>query len=409
MKISKFKGMNNVKGAEGDNREPSVILNSYVTPQGRVLKKTGHQSFATLSGAKNLFGGSVMLAVAGDRLYQIEGGLATELCLTPTHATDMSYVEVNSKIYMSCAGWTGIYDLIDNEIKEWGLAIPDVPIIGAVAGDLPPGTYSVCYTNTDSNGMTGGNSPIVKFTFENQSMGVSLINPPANTYVWMTDTNGGEFFLIGNTDNISTITSPYNSLPLPSFGVIPPPKMTNIFLAFGRIWGISGKKLYYSEPSVFDWFKEANSFTFQDNLLMAGGLTEGIFVNSEDSTWALIGTNPGTAVVRRIGNGAVRGTLAYADFQVADTTYTDVPVWVNMDGIVALSNQFELMNLTSEKLDIPISNEGAGTTISERGIRQILMTLKIPKNMTTDLGAVFEEGRLNRTEVTGSGGVVVTS
>jgi hypothetical protein len=142
---------------------------------------------------------------------------------------------------------------------------------------------------------------------------------------------------------------------------------------------------------------------------MAGGLTEGIFVNSEDSTWALIGTNPGTAVVRRIGNGAVRGTLAYADFQVADTTYTDVPVWVNMDGIVALSNQFELMNLTSEKLDIPISNEGAGTTISERGIRQILMTLKIPKNMTTDLGAVFEEGRLTRTEVTGSGGIVVAS
>jgi hypothetical protein len=77
LKISKFKGMNNVKKAEGDNKEPTVILNSYVTPQGRVLKKTGHQPFATLSGAKNLFGGSVMLAVAGDRLYQIEGGLAT--------------------------------------------------------------------------------------------------------------------------------------------------------------------------------------------------------------------------------------------------------------------------------------------------------------------------------------------
>jgi hypothetical protein len=321
----------------------------------------------------------------------------------------MSYVEVNSKIYMSCAGWTGIYDLIDNEIKDWGLTIPDVPIIGAVAGDLPPGTYSVCYTNTDSNGMTGGNSPIVKFTFENQSMGVSLINPPANTYVWMTDTNGGEFFLIGNTDNISTITSPYNSLPLPSFGVIPPPKMTNIFLAFGRVWGISGKKLYYSEPSVFEWFREANSFTFQENLIMAGGVTEGIFVNSGDSTWALMGTTPDKMVVRRIGNGAVKGTLTYADFQAADVTYTDVPTWVSLDGIVALTNQLELMNLTSEKLDIPISKEGAGITISERGIRQILMTLKIPKNMITDLGAVFEEGRLNRAEVTGSGGVVVTS
>ena len=391
--------MNNVKKAEGEPNQPSVVFNSYVTPQGRILPKKGYSSFVSLPHARNIYGGSVFLAVAEDKFYRIDRGVTTELCQIKTHGSDVSYVEKNNKIYISCAGWTGIYDLVDKEIKAWGMDVPDAPVINGRSGDLPPGTYSVCYTNIDAKGQISGNSPVIRFTFENQTMGISLINRPENTLCWMTDTNGGEFFLVGNTDNISSITSPYSAVPLLALGVIPPPKMTCIFFAFGRIWGIFGKCLFFSEPSVYEWFKTSNKITFPELPIMAGHTTSGIFVNSESLTWTLTGTDPGKMTMQQIGEGGVKGTLTYHNKKN--------PIWINKKGIIALDGQLERKNLTGESLNIPVSNAGSALTLTNDGIQQILITLKIPKNMSTDLGAIFEEGRLNRTNVTGAGGLTV--
>ena len=399
MIFDKFSGMNNIKKAEGEPNQPSVVFNSYVTPQGRVLPKEGYSSFVSLPHTRNLYGGSVFLAVAEDKLYRIDDRVATELCQIKTHGSDVSYVEENNKIYISCVGWTGIYDLANKEIVVWGMDVPDAPVIKGRSGDLPPGTYSICYTNINAEGRISGNSPVVRFTFENQTMGISLINRPENTLCWMTDTNGGEFFLVGNTDNISSITSPYNTVPLPSFGVIPPPKMTCIFLAFGRIWGISGKCLVFSEPFVYEWFKASNKITFPELPIMAGHTASGLFVNSESLTWTLAGTDPSKMIIQQIGEGGVRGILTYHNKKD--------PVWINKKGIIALSSQLERKNLTGESLNIPVSEIGSALTLMSDGIQQILITLKIPKNMSTDLGAIFEEGRLNRTNVTGVGGITV--
>lgn len=407
--------MNNVNTVEGPPDQPTVLLNSYITPQGKVSKKIGHTLFTELPNAHSLFGGSVMFAVSNDKLYKIKNGIATKLCHIITRGSSVSYVEVNNKIYISCSGSNCEYDVSTGTIGKWGLNIPDKPIIYGIEGNLPPGTYSLCYTAINSDGTVSGNSPLNIFTFENQSMGVGLTNPPSNTLIWITDTSTGIFYLVGNTDDISEITSPYNTMPLPSLNVIPPPFMTSIHMAFGRIWGAVENKLYYSEPSAFDWFKQTNCFVMQDSITSIGEVKNGLLINSKNNTWILAGTDPSKMEIRRVGDGDMTGCVICADMQegaINEKSWQNesrCPLWVNSDGIVVLNNQFDLGSLTNERLAIPDAVSGCGISITQNGIKQIIVTLKVPKGNNTDLESIFNEGRLSRTSKTGNGGLLITT
>ena len=400
--IRDFQGMQNVKKAEGPPNQPTVILNSFVTPQGRILKKNGNTAFISLSGAHSLSRGcSVMLCVAADVLYRIDSGVAISLGSVTTHGSKMNYVEVNDKVYMSCKGWTGIYDIADEEVTTWGLTIPDKPVITGRGGDLPPGTYSICYTSIDANGQAGGNSEIVQVSFENQTMGIQLVRRPSNCLVWITDTNGGEYYLAGNTSDISTITSPYNStIPLPSLDVILPPKMTYLHLFAGRIWGCAGEKLYYSEAGIYEWFKNANSFEFSEDITGINSVDGGLYVNSKKADWFLTGTDPLQMQVKKVGNGSIAGAIAYIESR---ETGESIPVWIEKKGLT-VGGQL----LMEDKLDIPFVDEGAGLALKQNGINQVLFTLKVSENMATDLDEIFRENRLYQFNLTGSGGLILS-
>ena len=397
IKISNFTGMNNLKQAEGNANEPTVVLNSFITPQGRILKRNGSKLFISLSNAHSLSNNcSIMLCVADDILYRIDSGIAISLGAVTTHGSTMNYVEVNDKLYMSCKGWTGIYDITNDEITLWGLSIPDKPTITGRDGDLPPGTYSLCYTNIDGNGQVGGNSEIVQVSFENQTMGLELIRRPSNCLCWMTDINGGEFFLVGNTSDISTITSPYNIIPLPSLNVIPPPKMTCLHLFAGRIWGCVKKRLYYSEAGVYEWFKNSNSFDLSENITGISSVSDGLYVHSKKADWFLSGTNPLTMQLRKVGAGSTARAITYIGSQGSGEK---IPVWVGKRGLTIGVPQFVEGESggrypMENKLNIPFVDEGAGLTLKQDGIQQILFTLKVSKNMATDLDDIFQNNCL---------------
>jgi len=389
--INNFTGMNNVKQAEGAPNEPSIVLNSFVTPQGRILKKNGYTPFMSLLGAHSLWAGTVMLCVAENILYRVDSKTVIPLGSVSKNCPKMYYVEVDGKVYMSCKGWTGIYDIASETVTAWGLTIPEKPTVTGIDGDLPPGTYSICYTAIDANNQISGNSEIVQVSFENQTIGISLVRRPSDCLVWMTDTNGGEYYLVGNTNDISSITSVYNSIPLPSLDVIPPPRMTNLCLFAGRIWGIVGKKLYYSEAGVYEWFKNSNSFDeFYEVLVGVSVIDSGIYVHSKDTNWVLIGTDPLKMQKKRIGNGTITGTVIYTKMPELG----QVPVWIGRKGLTIGGQQYVPESLTEEKVDIPFVDEGAGLALKQDGINQLLFTLKVSKNLDTELNDIFDENRL---------------
>lgn len=394
--VKDFTGMNTVKLADGMLNEPSLILNSFVSPTKRIVKRQGRTLFASLEGVHSLFGGSVMLCVAKEKLYEVRDRVVVELCSVITHGSQMSYIEEGDRIYISCTGWNGVFE--GGRVFPWGLPVPDKPLITGMPGDLPPGTYSVVYTRVSEEGQIGGNSTIAQITFENQAMGISLINKPSDCLAWMTDVNGEQFYLAGDA---SQITSPYNTVPLPSFNVVTPPKLTCLRKFAGRVWGVSRKSVLYSEPFIPEWFKKGNSFPFPEDIIGMYPVEKGIYVCSSNCTWVLDGTNPDKMTMKKVGDGTVPGAIAFADPEKlqednpAWESKTQLPIWMSKRGVVQGKQYFRIDCLAEEKLCFPTAQKGAGISLKQGGVKQVLLTLKVSKNEdTSGLNRVFESGKL---------------
>ena len=50
-----------------------------------------------------------------------------------------------------------------------------------------------------------------------------------------------------------------------------------------RIWGTVKNKLYYTEPFALSWFKNINTFPFEDDLLMVAkdASGKGLYIGTE--------------------------------------------------------------------------------------------------------------------------------
>ena len=321
-----FKGMNNLPEAAGkllDNERqitPQVVLNADVTDGGTIQQRGGFTLSTALTNVHSLAGAerglSVMLCVADgvtypQSLYLVDGETATELGeVTGPPGVPVNCAEINNRVYIGNPYWQAIYDLLAGTMTSWGVPLPAAPSIALVDGDLPPGTYTLCYTNT-ADGRLGGNGPLVQVKWVGGTQGIQLNNLPAGALAWITQPDGKSLFLAPVSGGVVTGQSPFLQ-PLPTFMVQPPPGFTHFAYAFGRIWGVRGKQLFYSDPSQYEWFRPQNYLPFLEDLVMVAPVNSGLYVNSLTSTWFLDTAEPGKMVMTRLGKGAVPGTLTYA-------------------------------------------------------------------------------------------------
>lgn len=391
LRIAGFRGMNNVINQktlfvdEEGFTLPRVILNADAYDDRVLLKKTGYRQISNLPNVHSFCGASVLLCVSQGGLYRVEDNI--KVCDIPDAPT--SYVEVGGKIYLSNPYWTGIYDISKKEVVQWGIPLPPVPQIQLIEGNLPQGTYHVCYTYIGDNGLIGGNGEIRKVEFYGQSKGIQIINRPENTLCWITDTNTKIFYL-ADSDNI---TEPYRNIPLLSFSVIPPQPMSRIIHAFSRIWGIRDNRIDYSEPFVYEWFKENNNFEFEDELIMLASTRNSLYCGSLKSTWVLSGISPEKMTVLRVGEGVIRGSQGYGIFRFDDTELT-LPYWLDKNGNFVVGNENNvLLNVTKGKLKLSVGLSSASVFRMVNNKPQIIMTLK-KGTLTEEEAFVFRSGRI---------------
>ena len=414
-----FKGMNNLPEAAAKllDRErqitPQIVLNADVTDGGVLQVRGGYKLTKSLTNCHSLAGEerglSAMLCVADGvehpiSLWRVEGQSAVELCEVTGPRAQVSYEEINNVIYASNPYWKGTYDLLAGTVSTWGIPLPLAPDIALVAGDLPPGNYSLCYTNVVGNRL-GGNGPLVKIRWEGGQQGIQLKNLPAGALCWITHPNGEKLFLAPVSGGVVSGQSPWMK-PLPSFMVQPPPGFTHFVYAFGRIWGAQGKKLLYSDPSQYEWFRPANFLPFLEDVVLVAPVTGGLFVSSLTNTWFSEGTDPAKMKSTRVGNGAIPGTLTMVQVpaSVAGGAVTSelfgkfskmpTPVWMAPTGFVVGSHGGNLTYLTENKMVIQTRTQGAGLYRIVKGIPQVILSLFGIKEGVDDLELIFSEGQL---------------
>src|SRR5208337_3110136 len=344
------KGMNNLPMSaanlldQNHQMTPQVLLNADVSDGGVLRQRGGYQLLRTLVNCHSLAGQekglSVMLCVAQgvaypQSLFQIEEDGAQELAPVPGPPALVSYAEINNRVYMANPYWTGVLNLKTGEMESWGVPLPPAPQISLVEGDLPPGEYKLAYTNSDDHRQSG-NGPLVAIRWEGGTFGI-LLNLPPGARAWMTQPDGKDLFLSPVASGVISAVAP-DFQPLDSFMVQPPPGFSHLVYAHGRIWGIRGKRLYYSDPARFDWFRPKNYLPFTEELTLIGPAMEGLFVSSWLSTWYLEGTDPSKMKKTLVGQGAIPGTLSMTEQDSGHYTisrpdsFPPTPTWMDPSG-----------------------------------------------------------------------------
>jgi len=404
-----FVGMNNLRqGSEYqlDDRQrviPRIVLNADVL-DNKVKPRGGYQKITALTNCHSLWKGSrLALCVAdgsnGPALHQFSPPLALEICDVegPTGAP-LYYAEAEGTIYLSNGFWKQVYDGTD--VASWGLPLPPIPAAIPCAGNLPAGRYSMCYTYYDGDRL-GGNGPILTVEWEGGASGIKLLNLPDNAYFWLSQPDGEDLYLV--TPNSGEITEPYYTQPLPTLGVTQVPALKHLAYGHGRIWGTQGSKLRFSDPFRYEWFREANTEPFNDDLIMVAPYMQGVFVSSINSTWSIEGNSPLEWKITRVGDGAIEGTLVYAlveggGYEISRTmSQLPSPVWMGTKGIVVGTNTGHLVHLTEGRLKINPKTQGAGLYRTIDGEPQIVMSLAGAPLRPPDaaLQTIFATGKLH--------------
>ena len=355
---------------------PKVILNADVTAEERLKKRGGYRLLASLPNAHSAWATrNVMLAAAGGQLYRFYAdGSKVHMCaLAGPHDENLFYASVDNKVYISSRHWMGILDPAENTVSDWGIPIPNQPVLAAVAGTgaLTPGRYQVCYTNV-VDGQVGGNGMIAEIDILSENSSISLLNKASGVIAWATDPDGSTFYRAAYERYL--ITDIETMEPLPTFMCGPPSPMRFIRRAFGRMWGAIDNRLVYSEPYRYDLFKSTNEFTFPTDILLCAYVDGGIYVGFEDRTIFLPGTEPSGMREAQVGGGVARNILAYCN-NVPDMG-NNVPVWVSKDGLVAGSHGGALARITKERVQFPAGQEGAAVSRIVNGQDQFLTSFK---------------------------------
>jgi hypothetical protein len=240
--------------------------------------------------------------------------------------------------------------------------------------------------------------------WEAETRGIRLDNQPANTMCWMTHPNGDKLFLAQVSGGM--IVGP-TANPLPTFGVVPPPAFYHFCHAFGRIWGVCGKNVYFSDPLQYEWFRPGNFLPFPEEIIMVAPTNEGLFVNSLKTTWFANGTEPGKMSLEKIGEGAIPGTLLIPQmsgtmvgggYEISrKASQMPAPGWMARTGFVVGTQTGHLVHITESRVRLNPRMQGAGLYRVRDGIPQIIVSMwGVPTRDRVDeeVNSAFELGTL---------------
>jgi len=327
--ISRFVGMNNVTGGELGRYnvlQPGLLLNATVDSEG-IKQREGRVLRITLPYAHSMSNGLLVDLCAGgveQALYLLDlpSGTATLIQTIPGTREVLSYVEIGDCIFISKKGWCGVYE--SGSIRKWGLIIDQL-----------------------------------------------------NERSWIRETNGSRYYMADPQGNATTTLKPHDFVHAPN-------PMRWITYAHGRIWGVIGNRIVYSDEMSYEWFNDDENFVeFQSEPQMIAASKSGLFIGLIDRTIYLHGTNPEEMSYHQQATkpfGAVPNTLQYTG-GFKDLGGFDTPLWIDPSGkaIAGLSDG-SIVDVTGGNVRFDVE-AGVGSLFRMyKGKPQYMANVMLPDN-----------------------------
>jgi hypothetical protein len=199
----------------------------------------------------------------------------------------------------------------------WGLSVPPVPVVSAVAsGGLHAGTYQVAMTAIISAGPESGVAETVSVDVP-EGGGIQVTTPAASGVVfafYRTPANGSRddlrAALMVTPGSTAVIGGEWLGRPLESLHAIKPLPCQHLLAHKGRLWGASDNVLWFTSERSPHWlFPVTGYYQFESAVTMLGASEDGIFVGLYDRVYYLQGGDPAQMTQRPVSSvGATYGS-----------------------------------------------------------------------------------------------------
>jgi len=338
---------------------------------GEVQRREGYSLAAPISSIQSAFATKDerrLFIVEGGSLKLISQDLSQTTLAPVLPSAYIHWLEVADYVFMS----TGQVIDSNNQVLSWRIPNPNQLSVTVTTGQLSAGQYQLVCTYVDSDGREGGAS--IPFVIDCPVNSGLVITPTyINGYsvrIYSTDTNGTEYYLIGEynqggaelsfTDGLS---EPLDSVQLTSY---PAPENTDILAFYDScLWVAEFSNgqtvLWYSQPFWWNLFNLNN-----DHIIIPGkvnmllGTPNGLLVGTDDEIYLY--TVEESLV--RIAQYGVPSGVPYSTDDLGN-----VFIWTHQ----GLCKLFPFENMTERKLSVPTGDVCFVQVVEQLGLRKIVV------------------------------------
>lgn len=378
------KGLNTrmptISSPDGSARK---VENVDIYDDGRVRRRKG--TTLTFSGVvHSVFGaGTHGFAVVDNDLSIIQNDTATTVRAS-VGTGRVWYLNLNGKTWWSNGIDYGVTDAAGTD-GTWALATPPTPICTpSSTGGLYEGGYQLAVSYLTATGEEGG---WVASTLVNVAAGGGIavtglptVAPSSEVTqyrLYVTGANSTTQYRYGDypigTAAVTVTKTATLGEPETTSGLLPFPACTHLTYYRGRVYGVTGNVLWYSEPIRYRLCDlQKNFIMFDSDITMVADVLGGLYVSDSNTTWFLSGEEPNKFQrILALPYPAVFGS------SVKDTK-TGAAYWFSSRGwcvggpTVVEAGQGQAKNLTENSV-LPGPIDSAVTLIREYdGVGQVL-------------------------------------
>lgn len=337
----------------------------------RLRRRDGYTLVQSMTGAHSVFKNFL---VRDSVLYSFTlNPYAETLVKILASNAKMSYVEHNNSVYYSNGTDSG---RIEEGLRfPWALPTPDIPTCSTVSGTLPAGFYQIAiayYNNV--TGEEGGAS--ASNNYELTATGAIRVTLPTTSIAGATHINvfvskiNGDIPALYTTVAVGTATvdiTHTNTTRAENLTYVEPmPACTRLFFHMGRLCGVSGEYLYYSEPYRLGYYHPVGGFIrFESDISIAQPNQMGVYVAANKTFWIPGDLDtPDAPISDVLPYGAVPGT----EFEFPDKRLVG---WFGKKGFVLATTQGEVSCDMGDHVDPTLPASGTAIVFERNGYRGV--------------------------------------
>ena len=376
------KGMNNKAKPhalpEGTARN---IVNGDIDDQGKISRRQGLTKVYNGLGTKCGFNCPVgEFFVEENSLKKLHTDNSSSVLYRGIFGSTFTYEYFDGIVYFS----DGLVckQIVSGIVLPWGLPSPSKPVLSESSGELSPGVYLASYSWVDSSGTESGASDISTILLTSEA-GISFnvlpgVVPGATALrIYLSTPNGSELYHVVDTLDASfTLTSDKyddgNVLELSFVSSPPPGSIIRIYK--GRMYIVTGKIIWYSEPYSFSHFKLGESFLqFPYETTVMEPVDSGIFLANDRETFFYSGTpEEGFNITTKFNYGGLSDTGR----KILGTSEV---TWLSKRGVIVGSADGQCKNIQEANVATESGTSGATLVREQDGIKRIIACINDPQ------------------------------